>query len=153
MSKEKKKTQKSINFKEKHVRSNIRPDGNNFIWAIQSDQIDWKHEYYGFTENVLNDFATAIKPKLDNYCTMTWSEVNNRQHCHSWDASNSRISIDMRNRLIELYKNDIDKTPETLYQINLDGTHRIWGYKKDSVFYILFNDPEHKGCVVHKKNT
>jgi hypothetical protein len=38
-----------------------------------------------------------------------------------------------------------------LWAFRSDGTHRIWGILSDGVFYVLWNDPEHKICPVEKK--
>ena len=128
----------------------LKPDTNLFVWAIRSDKIDWEHPKFGFHKDVMNSFIEQIKPTLDSYCSMTWSQIHTKPHCHSWDIKD--IDKELRDRLQELHS---DNQPEFLYQISLDGTHRIWGYKdiEQSIFYLLFNDPNHDGCKVKKKHT
>lgn len=132
----------------KCARSFLQPDKNVFTWAIRSDKIDWSHPYFGFHEEVLNTFCQIIKPKLDSFSSMSWYEVDKKKSCHPMDVI--KVEKELKNRLVELHG---ESAPETLYQINLDGTHRIWGYKDNSIFYLLFNDPEHKGYRVSKKHT
>lgn len=138
----------TIPIQNKQARHFLQPDINKFVWAIRSDKTDWNHEYFGFNETAMNQFCNKIKPKLDDYTSMKWVEVIQRQSCHTMNAEN--LEKPLRDRLEELYGED---APETLYQIDLDGTHRIWGYKNESIFYILFNDPDHKGYIVQKRHT
>lgn len=133
---------------EKVARSFLEPNKSLFVWAIRSDKIDWEHSKFGFNEIVLDTFSKIIKPKLDSYCSMKWTEVDQKESCHPFDVV--KIDKELRDRLLELHPQN---TPETLYQIKLDSTHRIWGYREGSIFYLLFNDPLHEGYKVKKKHT
>lgn len=129
-------------------RAFLCPKDDKFLWAIRNDKIDWEHSYYGFSVRRIPSFIRSIKPKLDEYATMRWCEVENKKSCHPMDAS--VLSKDFLNRINELFGED---APETLYQIRLDSTHRIWGYREENIFYVMFNDPQHKGYPVKKKYT
>ncbi|WP_428077743.1 hypothetical protein [Candidatus Avelusimicrobium alvi] len=132
----------------KAPRSFLKPLDNKFIWAFRCDKVDWEHPYYGFCVKRIPQFIRSIKPKLDNYATMKWAEITAKESCHYMDTS--RLSKGLISRIIELFG---ENGPETLYQIRLDGTHRVWGYREDNIFYVMFNDPEHLGYPVGKKHT
>ena len=147
--KDKKTAKESIlKDKEKHARVFLQPDENKFVWAIRSDKIDWTDSTFGFHTEVLNNFTQTIKPKLDNYSSMTWNQVMTKDSCHSWDITD--IDKKLQERILELHK---ENPPESMYQISLTGRHRIFGYKDKSIFYLMFNDPGHEGYKVEKKHT
>lgn len=74
----------------------------------------------GFSLSVIKSFIKIIKPRLDNYITMTWGELGNRKSCHPMDIN--KISPEMFNRLQELFGND---APETLYQVDITTKNRV----------------------------
>lgn len=126
----------------------LQPLTDKFIWAIRCDKIDWDHVYYGFGVHYIHNFVRHIKPKLDKYSTMKWSEIIKRKSCHPMDVY--RLNKEFIERIKTLFGED---APETLYQIPLKGTHRIWGYRDGNIFYLMFNDPGHQGYLVRKKHT
>ena len=135
--------------KEKVARSFLEEDNEQqFKWAIRSDKIDCTHEVFGFNCEAQETFVYKIKPVLDSYTTMTWNQVIKRKSCHYIDVS--KLEKDFQDRIYELYN---DNAPETLFQIQLTAKHRIFGLADKGVFYILFNDPNHLGYIVEKKNT
>ena len=119
-----------------------------FQWAVWGDKIDWEDPYYGFHVRKIFSFAKKIKVSLDNYATMTWAAVDAKKSNHYTDII--QCSKSLRDRLIQLMGED---APETLYQLRLSGTHRIWGKRVDSVFYLMFDDPKHQGYIAEKKHT
>ena len=121
---------------------------DKFKWSIQSNLLDWQHPIMGFNLSVIKSFIKIIKPRLDNYITMTWGELGKRKSCHPMDIN--KISFEMFNRLQELFG---DEAPETLYQVDITPKHRVWGIKVDDVFCLLWNDEEHKVYPVWKKHT
>lgn len=144
-----KKTAINIPNTQKIARSFLEEhDEQIFKWAIRSDKIDCEHDKFGFNKNVQNIFISKIKPYLDSYATMKWEDVKKRKSCHYFDVVN--LDKELQDRIFELFK---ETAPETLFQIRLNSTHRIFGYIENGVFYLLFNDSEHKGYVVEKKHT
>ncbi|MBP3514281.1 MAG: hypothetical protein J6J74_07390 [Elusimicrobiaceae bacterium] len=132
----------------KTPRTFLCPKDDKFLWAIRSDKIDWHHSYYGFSVRRIPSFIRYIKPKLDEYTSMRWCEVEQKKSCHPMDAY--VLSKNFLDRINELFGED---APETLYQIRLDSEHRIWGYREENIFYVMFNDPKHQGYPVKKKHT
>lgn len=132
--------------KKVHIPSNLGCE--LFKWAIQSNIVDWKHTTMGFNFGSMKAFIRKIKPRLDDYITMTWSELGKRKSCHPMDIN--RIQPHMLDRLKIIFGVDV---PETLYQIDISPRHRVWGVKNQDVFCILWNDEEHKVYPVYKKNT
>lgn len=123
-------------------------DEQAFKWAIRSDKIDCRHHQFGFTEDVQNIFISKIKPCLDGYATMKWEDVKRRKSCHYFDVVD--LEKDLQDRIFELFRYS---APETLFQIKLNSKHRIFGYVENGIFYILFNDPLHRGYIVEKSHT
>ncbi|MFV0627030.1 MAG: hypothetical protein ACK5N8_06760 [Alphaproteobacteria bacterium] len=153
-----------VNKKAKVNRSNIKSntkvskigslaDNNRFKWALRSDIVDWdwRHNDFSFGDKIkdLLIFYNKIKPTLDSYAQMTWDEVNLRKHCHSWDIT--YLHSDLIKRFKDRFRSE--ECSETLYQININQKHRIIGFKEGEVFYIMWNDPNHKAYITQKKNT
>ena len=107
-------------------------DQEHFKWAIRSDKVDCQHEYLGFNKNVQRIFIENIKPTLDSYSRLKWKEVHNKKHCHYWDID--KLEKNFQNRIIELFDTN---GPETLFQININGKHRIFGYVQEGIFYLI----------------
>lgn len=151
MSKSKKQVVQSLKLgkKEKIARSFLSiHDEQQFKWAIRSDKIDCQHATFGFHEDVQKSFVEKIKPILDGYASMKWSEVRQKESCHSFDIN--KLEKTLQDRTYELFG---DNAPETLFQIRAKGAHRIFGYEEEGIFYLLFNDPNHQGYIVNKKHT
>lgn len=127
----------------------INDDAQKFKWAIRSDKIDCKHKLFGFHKEIQKIFIDKILPTLNDCSTMTWNKIQQNRHCHSWNDV-SKLSKEFRDRITELFG---ENGPETLFQISLGNKPRIFGYKENGIFYLLFYDPEHKGRLVSKKNT
>lgn len=148
-SKKNKKTSINLPTSQKIARSFLHEHNEQvFKWAIRSDKIDCNHETFGFNTEVQSNFVHEIKPHLDNYTTMKWEDVKKRKSCHYFDVVD--LDKELQDRIFELFE---DTAPETLFQIRLNSTHRIFGYVENGIFYLLFNDPEHQGYAVEKKHT
>jgi hypothetical protein len=77
---------------------------------------------------------------------MKWNEITKKPHCHPFDVTEPGLDK-------ELMKIFEDRNIETIYQISLSNKHRIFGIKMEGTFYLVCNDPEHKGYPVAKKRT
>ncbi len=133
----------------KVARSFLKEDNEQiFKWAIRSDKIDCEHSDFGFHDEIQKKFIEKIAPCLKAYSSMRWADIRQRSHCHDFDVV--QLEKEFQERIIEKFG---ENAPETLFQISLTGKHRIFGYVENGVFYILFNDPEHKGYKVAKKHT
>ncbi len=149
------KSDKNVRYKLNPVDRSVKLPSNLgrdlFCWGIKSDSIDWTDPELGFHLGCLKSFFKIIKPKLDNFSTMTWADLQSRKSCHPMDVE--RIAPNSLRRLKEIFSNDV---PETLYQIDVPGQfgkHRIWGKKEGRVFYLIWNDPNHRVYPTYKRNT
>ena len=41
------------------------------------------------------------------------------------------------------YRSEVPRKPSRLFARALSGTKRLWGFRKDGVFYVLWWDPDH----------
>lgn len=133
---------------DRNVRTGIKLKNKLFKWAIRSDIIDLEYEGLGFNIISIKEFLKRIKPRLDNYITMTWDELEQRKSCHPMDVE--KIQNEMFTRLEEKFGENI---PETLYQVDVTSKYRIWGIKIDNVFCLMWKDPFHQVYPVQKKHT
>lgn len=91
-------------------------------------------------------FWQEIFPKLRDFESMTWHEVEgDRHHAISID----RLSKEARVRLEELNLDDIDE----IFSLALTGRSRMLGIRDRNVFRVLWWDPDHKVCPSKKKHT
>lgn len=98
-------------------------------------------------------FWKEIFPHLIGWESRKWSEIliGNRKHDHSIDLSKlNKIAVD---RLDEL-----ELELGSIVSLTLTGTHRLYGYIVDAVFYVLWYDDNHGDnstcvCRSHKKHT
>ena len=79
-----------------------------------------------------------ILPKLKEWETQTWNEilVHSKKNNHSIDTMTlNKIARDRLNKMrIEA---------NAVVSLRLQGTHRLYGYRIGSVFYILWYDKNH----------
>ena len=85
-------------------------------------------------DELMND----ILPKLKEWETQTWNEilVHSKKNNHSIDTMTlNKIARDRLNKMrIEA---------NAVVSLRLQGTHRLYGYRIGSVFYILWYDKNH----------
>ncbi len=91
-------------------------------------------------------FFNDILPKIQNYESMSWFDILNR---NNHEVKVGLISKEAQKRLTELKLDDF----ETLVSLRLTGTQRIWGIKMQNVFKLLWWDPEHKVYPSKLKHT
>lgn len=61
----------------------------------------------------------------------------------------AKLAGDAQKRLQEIELDDLDG----LWELRLSGRGRIWGHRKEHVFYPVWWDPEHEVCPSTKKHT
>ena len=85
-----------------------------------------------------DDFMKEILPKLKEWETQTWGEIliRAKKQNHSIDAE--KLNKIARDRLTSL-RIEVD----AVVSLRMSGTHRLYGYRIGSVFYILWYDPNH----------
>ncbi len=91
------------------------------------------------------DLLSEIIPKLKDYETQTWGEVEGSRN-HSVDVENCVKMATSRLAEIDVYE-------DSLFSLRLTGTNRIWGIKDVAILRILWWDPNHEVCPSQKKGT
>lgn len=77
---------------------------------------------------------------------MTWGEVEGRES-HFIDVDN--CSTKAQKRLKEIDLDDV----EQLFSLRIGGKKRIFDWRRGSVFYVLWWDPDHKIFLSRMKHT
>lgn len=113
------------------------------VWRFRF--IDWDGGWP--PTGIGNRDPRPIATKLSSFETMTWEQIKT-QGSHYIDPS--KIIKPARERLIVLKKEDWF---DNLFSLRLQGRERLWGFLRDSVFFMLWWDPNHEICPSQKKHT
>ena len=101
---------------------------------------------FGWKTIDITTFITKVIPKLQNYETMTWGEIEGGEN-HFSDCDS--LCKEAKDRLQVIRKDD----REDLFSLRIDGKKRIWGDREGACLVILWWDPAHTVYPVPKKNT
>lgn len=116
---------------------------SSFQWRTSSADLDGE---WGWSKVEIKLLFQEIIPKLQNYETMTWGQIEGKES-HFIDVD--KCSKEAQKRLEELELEDL----EELFSLRIGSRKRIWGRLKSSIFQILWWDPEHQVYPVKKKRT
>lgn len=142
----KKKSRQNQNSKiaSKHLSSSkARINSSRFRWKTTIADLDGE---WGWNKIEIKLLFREIIPKLQNYETMTWGEIEGKD---SHFIGVGKCSKEARKRLEELELDDL----EELFSLRMSGRRRIWGRLQSSIFDILWWDPEHQVYPIEKKHT
>jgi hypothetical protein len=91
-----------------------------------------------------------VVQKLKNFENLTWAEIDKNK---KWNHSIliAKMSQEARKRLEEL--NIYASDQETLYQLRITQTERLYGIRESGEFYLIWWDPVHKANPSKKPNT
>ena len=109
---------------------------------------------WSFHENRLShEFWITILPKLQDFESMTWSEIFIAAKKQNHGADTAELNKSARDRLAALHIEE-----EALHSLRLGGQLRIYGFLTGSVYNILWYDDDHgdnSTCVYRsrKKHT
>jgi len=81
-----------------------------------------------------------IREKLAHFEAKTWNEILIREKHRNHTVSVSEICNSARERLKAMNLDDI----EEVVSLRLTGPQRVWGYRIEAVFHVLWWDPQHK---------
>ena len=125
--------------------ANKANDIPNILFKWKTDEADHDGDF-GWNKVAMDKLFDDIIPKLQEFESMHWMEVeNNRNHFISTD----NISKEAKDRLASINREDED----TLFSLHLNGKERIWGIRENNVLKLLWWDPEHKVCPCTLKHT
>lgn len=120
-----------------HIVENVDGFRNqNFKWCADDRYIDYDDEEWGWGRVTIQEFFQNLLPRLQDYETMTWSDILRRDSCH--DLVVSEICARAQRRLQETQL-DID----TLHQIDMKQPCRLWGYRDRQILFLIWHDPRH----------
>lgn len=147
--------------KAKHIKE---PLGNHIAQkenpeAYYSEKPSWNfsscdmEKWSLYSPEVQQIFWDEILSHFRDWETQTWREilVSSKKQNHSIDTA--KLNKAATDRLAKLYVE-----AESLVSLRLQGTHRIYGHMRGSVFNILWIDLNHGDnttcvCRSHKKHT
>lgn len=142
----------------------VRPEPNKQINIQGAESIldketpVWKFEYFDTTHSEWG-FGTVdwedILKKLASFEQLTWYKIKTATTgTYPPKTKNHFISVDRicsdAQKLFEGLKLP-EKGYDEVFSLRLDGTHRLFGVVSGKVFYLLWNDPEHKICPTEAK--
>ena len=114
-----------------------------FRWRVNR-YLDWDGPW-GWCHIEIHNLLCELVPKLHDYETMTWSEVEGPQ-CHF-------VSVDglcgKAQRRLEELRHEVDM----LFSVRITGKARVWGIREVSTLHVLWWDPEHTVYPSKKKGT
>ncbi len=123
--------------------SPVNPNNKRFSWNMKSADLDGK---YGWSRVEMGSLFREIIPKLQNYGTMTWEEIEGKES-HFVDLDNCSKDAQERLKEIELV------SLEQLFSLRIGSRKRIWGWRQKLIFHVLWWDPEHEVCPSRIRRT
>lgn len=125
----------------KQVEPNVH--SMNFQWRV--DAIDLEGDW-GWRRATIEELFKKIIPKLHQFETITWGELEGgNHHFVGWD----QLCRAAQKRLEELGREDISE----LFSLRMDSSARIWGQRDVSRLNLLWWDPDHQVCPSHMRHT
>lgn len=116
----------------------------NFCWRLSD--IDFEGPF-GWDKAEVRQILSEIVPKLHDYESMTWGEMDGASGSHS--VSVGQICEDAKERLVRIGRDEQGQ----LFSLRITGERRVWGVKDIAILRVLWWDPEHAVCPSQKKHT
>ena len=114
------------------------------LWSVSI--LDFQGRW-GWANVGRDTISNDILPKLRNFESMTWGEINHTKTGHP--IYTKRIVAEAQKRLTELGLDDHD----VLFRLELNGLQRIWGVRVRQVLCLLWWDPNHEIYPCFKKGS
>lgn len=93
------------------------------------------------------DFLKEFLPKLVSLEQRCWSDIiSDKKHNHWIDCKD--FSKEAQSRISQM-----PQSYDSLFSLRLSGKLRLFGVIENSVFYLIWTDPEHEVCVCNLKHT
>ena len=118
-----------------------------FRWTLK--HADLGTDKYGYGSISGNVLLPRVLTPLENFSTMTWEAIRTKKSCHP----SSIESVEPFARDIINARRDDWLSDHTLYQLSVDGTGRIWGYRQHDIFIVKWWDPDHEWDPSQLRNT
>jgi hypothetical protein len=115
-----------------------------FCWRVSD--IDWQGPW-GWSKATCEQLLTDVIPKLHDFESMTWGQVDGPTGSHFVDVT--ALVDEAQRRLTEIGKDE----QGCLFSLRITGRIRLWGIREIAVLRLLWWDPEHSVCPSPKKHT
>lgn len=142
----KKQPSSAIYPKSEKIPRHLNPyqDPKKVFWSLSIYDASIQFPEAGIPQLYFSEIADHLK----NCETRTWLDIDrNRHRDHPIDKN--KLAKFARERLISLGQDDVDE----LWSIHINGLMRIWGIRDQSLFKILWVDPQHEVCPSRLDNT
>ena len=106
---------------------------------------DFEHPKWSLSNS---DIYNDIIPKLCSFERQKWSEITCSDGSHWIECYKFCKEAQERLKAVPRYSEY-----DTLFSLRLTGTHRLFGYIDNGIFFIIWNDTNHEICPSHKKHT
>ncbi len=118
------------------------PDNDMFRWFFLPENLHWKQSDFGWKDFIAKDgfkrFLTEIESKLYKlYLGQTWGQIDKKNGCGFYKK-------DLNKRQKQILESHMNVNALQVYHIAVNSKHRLFGYRKNGIFYIILNDPKHK---------
>jgi len=130
-----------------------------FDWAINTKYFCHKESncstckeicFNIYKNGTCKDNLIEISDKLDYFRGWNWRDIersNNGTSCGVMQIKD----LDVR-EMIHRHFEAINIDDDVLYKIEIAGRHRVWGIRRESVFYLIWSDEEHRFYKHHETN-
>lgn len=103
-----------------------------------------KYSHCFSLHNLTKDDLFEIFKKLDEYRSWTWQQIEmskNNTSCGSMEIKKLEPDI---SEFVQKYLSEKKfYETDTLYKMEINNRHRVWGIREDTVFYLLWDDNGH----------
>lgn len=148
----------------KEVRQGVKPENNeikNFVWHI--GWIDTQHKWWGWKRIEFGIWWNEILPKLRNFESMTWADIQKASGGRGSDNGNGNnshlVSVEKLSKIagVRLQEMELDDISD-LFSLRLEGIGRMYGIRDGYILKIIWydhyhNDPKRAVYPVHKKHS
>jgi len=111
-----------------------------FRWRINSNFIDLDHDEWGWKNHLdIKGFFDLLEKHLHRYESTEWHELQRQKSCHPLPVEKT---VDKAQRRLSDRCPDID----SLFQVSVGNKRRVWGVRKEDIFYLIWYDPDHTVC-------
>jgi hypothetical protein len=120
------------------------PDNLPFRWEIDQEYYRQQKSLMFFCKNTLSVLRKLESGGIESKeLTLTWKEVDKRKHTHKFGRN------EVSEKYREFFRQFCDRREmegEIFYQLpgKASGAHRIVGYRKDGIFYLMMDDEKHE---------
>ncbi|MGW3608203.1 MULTISPECIES: hypothetical protein [unclassified Micromonospora] len=126
------------------------PQGNDRRLVVSFQYVDRAFDgAWGWPEAGTPD-AWEILNFLCDISALTWGEIlaqetgqRNKRHKKHHAYSTDTVGAHAQTRLAQ---RELDQVTEELFRFRISGPKRLWGFRADEVFHVLWWDPDHKVC-------